>query len=170
MKPAVRLPKVHTLRSLFDYLGRAYVAEPQPGKGINRALTFVHERGWWFVWTGSRWGLECGTCEALYVQPGRAENHRCRGGSRTSSFERAKEAENAPASSEFHYLIPWPSSERKPVSRGSRSRVRPLSLTPLKLADDILVVASAAGQPPLPKGSSNDEDLTNRITDEARDA
>src|SRR5437867_13245307 len=55
----IRLPRVFTLHSLFAYLERAYPAEPQPAKAIHRAITVLDERGWWFVWTGSAWALQC---------------------------------------------------------------------------------------------------------------
>ncbi len=99
----VRFPRVLSLRSVFDYLKRAYPAEPQPGKRITEALTFLEDRGFWFVGKGDG-GLECRGCGMAYVRSGNASNHRCSSASLgATSFERAKsqrEALEGPAISE----------------------------------------------------------------------
>lgn len=82
----VRFPRVLSLRSVYDYLKRAYSAEPQPVKRINEALTFLEDRGFWFVEK-----LQCRSCLKVYVHSGHAAKHKCSsrplGG---TSSERAK--------------------------------------------------------------------------------
>ncbi len=87
----VRFPRVLSLRSVFDYLKRAYPAEPQPVKRIDRALSFLEDLGFWFVWTGRAGGLQCRSCLKVYVRSGQAANHKCPSGPlEATSSERAK--------------------------------------------------------------------------------
>ncbi len=64
----------HEEARVLAYLERRYVAVPQPLKEIERALTYAHERGFWYVSPGA---LECTNCSKVYFRAGHAENHRC---------------------------------------------------------------------------------------------
>lgn len=64
----VRFPRVLSLRSVYDYLKRAYSAEPQPVKRIDEGLTFLEDHGFWFVG-----GLQCVSCMKVYERSGEAE-------------------------------------------------------------------------------------------------
>lgn len=82
----VRFPRVLSLRSVYDYLKRAYSAEPQPVKRINEALTFLEDRGFWFVEQ-----LQCRSCLKVYKSSGHAAKHKCSSGPLGgTSSERAK--------------------------------------------------------------------------------
>jgi hypothetical protein len=76
----VRFPRHLSLHSVFDYLKRAHPAVPQPVKRINEALTFLEDLGFWFVWTGAEWGLQCRGCGMAYVRSGHTRNHKCSSG------------------------------------------------------------------------------------------
>jgi hypothetical protein len=94
-KRDVRFPRVLTLKSVFEYLSRAYAAAPQP-KRIVEGETFLEALGFSCVWTGEDWGLECRGCGMAYVRSGNASNHKCSSASLgATSFERAKSPREA---------------------------------------------------------------------------
>jgi len=101
-RDCVRFPRVLGLRSAFEYLSRAYPAVLQPRR-IEEGETFLEQLGFWCVWTGKEFGLECRSCGMVYVRSGNARNHKCSGPLGATSFERAKSAREAlegPATSE----------------------------------------------------------------------
>jgi hypothetical protein len=108
----VRWPQLLSVRSAFAYLSRAYPAEPQP-KRIDEAVGFLADAGFWFVWTGEGWGLECRVCGAVYIRSGHAANHNCSGRLGATSFERAKSGHEALEASELPDRVTWdlPDSE-----------------------------------------------------------
>lgn len=103
----VRLPRHLSLHSVFNYLKRAYPAEPQPVKRIIQALTFLEDRGFWFVSIGDG-GLECRGCGMVYVRTGFAANHKC--SSRplsATSFDRAKSPRQSLEGSSVPDRVSW---------------------------------------------------------------
>lgn len=72
----VRFPRVLTLDSVYDFLKRAYPAEPQPVERITDALTYLEDRGFWFV-TCEGEKLQCRGCMKVYGSSGNAEKHKC---------------------------------------------------------------------------------------------
>jgi len=76
-RPHARFPRRPSLRSVFAYHSRAYPAVPQPWRQIDEGVAFLERLGFWFVWTGRDWGLECRRCGKPYIRAGHAGNHRC---------------------------------------------------------------------------------------------
>jgi hypothetical protein len=167
----VRFPRILSLQTVFKYLGRAYSAEPQPGKRITEALTFLENLGFYFVWDGG-WALECRACGKVYVRSGHAANHRCspRPLEATSS-ELAKGPHRLPEASEILDRVLW---DRPDVETSfehameASNRARP-SDGEKKVQDvDVSVesgleasVTCAAGQPPAPEWSISGTHLNN---------
>jgi hypothetical protein len=97
---------------VFDYLKRAYPAEPQPVRRIDEAVTYLVGLGFSFVWTGSDWGLECRSCMTVYIRSGHAGNHRCSSGPLVAtSSERAKQSPDALEGSSVPDRMSWDLSE-----------------------------------------------------------
>jgi hypothetical protein len=104
----VRFPRHRSLKSVFAYLKRAYPVEPQPVKGINDVLTFLEDLGFWFVWTGDEWGLQCRGCGMDYVRIGHAGNHKCSPGPLgAASSDRAKRPEQPLEGSAVPETMSW---------------------------------------------------------------
>lgn len=76
-RPSVRLPRKRSLKSIFDYLKRAYPAEPQPVEGVGEAVSHLADLGYWCVWKDPKWLLVCRMCMRDFVHSGNAANHAC---------------------------------------------------------------------------------------------
>lgn len=104
----VRFPRILSLQSVFDYLRRAYPAEPQPVKRIDEGVTYLAALGVWFVWTGREWGLECRGCMRVYIRSGHAGNHKCSAEPLAAgSFELAKRPHPPLAGSSVPDRMSW---------------------------------------------------------------
>jgi hypothetical protein len=75
-----RFPTRLTLASALSYCQRTYDVEPQPTKRLQQALEFIRASGWYCVWSGDAYGLECSGCGKCYERPKVAAKHRCPGG------------------------------------------------------------------------------------------
>jgi hypothetical protein len=99
----VRFPRLLSLRSAYDYLKRAYPAEPQPVKRIDEGLTFLEDHGFWFVG-----GLQCVSCMKVYQRSGNAAKHKCSSRPRgATSSELAKRQHQPLEASEVSDRMSW---------------------------------------------------------------
>jgi hypothetical protein len=125
----VRFPVAPNLRSVFDYLRRAYTAEPQP-KRIDEGVTYLAGLGFGFVWTGRRWGLECRGCMRVYVRSGHAGNHKCSSSPlAATSSERAKNPpqalEGSSAPDRMSWDLPEAETSFERIKRATHSPATP---------------------------------------------